>query len=123
MGHSYTTVETVKANCCTKAYTKQVCKRCGDIREVTGSTNPNDHTGCGVRVEEIPPSCGVAGYEHYYCKGCGEWINSVIIPHLLHSYTEVIERKEPTATQDGYIKYKCVNCGDIKTIVLEATGK
>ena len=94
LGHSYSVVEKVEANCCTKSYQKSICNRCGDLREVTGSTNSNVHTGCGVRIErEWQPEIqfddrwlategwgSIAHKDTYYCAGCGEWINSTLNP-------------------------------------------
>lgn len=37
-----------------------------------------------------------------------------------HEWTET-ERQEPTITENGYVKYFCPNCGEIKTIILPAT--
>lgn len=37
-----------------------------------------------------------------------------------HVWTET-ERQEPTITENGYVKYFCPNCGEIKTIILPAT--
>lgn len=41
-------------------------------------------------------------------------------PHV-HSYTEIVESKDPDCENDGYVKYKC-SCGDVKTEVKTRLG-
>ncbi len=66
------------------------------------------------------PTCTEQGYTTYTCA-CGDSYKDSYTEAKGHNYG-LIETKEPTATEAGYEKYDCERCGDIKEIVLPATG-
>ena len=47
---------------------------------------------------------------------CGAWINGGYTPYD-HTDKET-ERREPTETADGYVKYECETCGEVREEVL-----
>ena len=86
-----------------------------------------------IHVEAKEPTCTENGnIEYWYCDICGyAWLDeychlntnlmAVILPAYGHDW-EVIETVDPTCTEDGYITYKCKNCGETYTEVLTALG-
>ena len=61
-------------------------------------------------------------YEDYDCTKVIDDLESwIVIPATGHSY-ELIKDVAPTCTEDGEKVYKCSECNDIKTEVVNATG-
>ena len=59
------------------------------------------------------PTCLDKGFTTYTCSDCGYEYFSDYIDALGHDYVEV-EKVEATEKADGYIKYECSHCKDIK---------
>lgn len=59
-------------------------------------------------------SAEAAGHNHK-CKNCDAHTENVA-----HNLTET-ERKEPTATEEGFVKSTCDDCGYVQTVVLPTT--
>lgn len=95
------------------------CKKCDETK--TETIDKLEHE-CEISEEiEIEATCTTKGKIKYVCE-CGEVLDTETTPKLGHDY-EVIGEKEPTATKDGYIKYRCNNCDDTYEEVVPATGE
>lgn len=84
---------------------------------------PETATEYVVRV--VPAPCQGRGFTIYKCPVCGEqfadnWVDGDAAEH---TYDEAnAETKQPTCTEDGYIKYTCTKCGDVVTEPLKSQG-
>ena len=119
--HSYELQDSVLTTCGSEGSETYVCSKCEDSYEVLICRK--EHNWIFLGKQE--PSCYREGFELSFCEDCFNSRNIIetkfiVIPKTDHSYTS--ERVEPTATQDGYIKYTCSVCGDTYTEVLPSTG-
>ncbi|MCQ2387648.1 MAG: InlB B-repeat-containing protein [Clostridia bacterium] len=67
-----------------------------------------------------PNGCLVSGKEKYQCKHCTYFYEQITAPT---GHNEVvIDSVEATCTENGYIKYKCSNCQNERTLTVSAEG-
>lgn len=65
--------------------------------------------------------CNVGGYSRVVCTVCDKVLAETTIAALKHSFVEIEgTRVAPTCSADGSISYKCENCGEEKTVSVEA---
>ena len=98
-------------SCTEQCYTEYFCLYCGyfyrEYREPTGHS------------PQIWPTIWLCK-QYTYCNN--PWCNEILIPATGHLYTDEVERKEPTCTEDGYIEYCCYGCPSYQKEILPATG-
>lgn len=119
-GHSWNkgevTREATETRTGIKTYT---CKKCDETK--TEKLDKLEHE-CEICDEiEIEATCTTKGKIKYVCS-CGEVLDTETTAKLGHDY-EVVSEKDATATTDGYVKYRCDNCGDTYKDVVPATGE
>ncbi len=80
---------------------------------------------CEHRYEPVitAPTCTEAGYTTYTCTLCRDTYKAEATEALGHEWDEGTVTLEPTGTGDGEKTYICLNCGEIKTEILPATGE
>ncbi len=86
------------------------CKNCDTVTtEVLPHLNQNDYA-----YTKDFTSCETGGREKYILKDktFGDLVFVVVIRASAHQ-NQVIETKDSTCAVPGYIKYKCVNCGQV----------
>lgn len=110
--HDYNIEYVYPKSCKESGYTLMICTICGHQETVIwDKNNPNNVTHNYEVIEEVHPShCGEIGYTLMRCKDCGETKKEEVI--LEHDY-HVIEKKEHTCYQSGYLKKECSVCGKI----------
>ncbi|MCD8085029.1 MAG: hypothetical protein LUF28_01630 [Clostridiales bacterium] len=122
--HAYTSEVTTEATCTEDGVMTYTCTECGD--NYTETIPATGHTaGETVLESEVAATCTEYGSydEVVYCTVCGEELSreAIAVPATGHDY--VAEPTEPTCTEEGYITYTCINCGDSYTgNETEATG-
>ena len=124
-GHSYDKVVTAPT-CTAEGYTTFTCSVCGDTYK--GETVPAlGHTNAApVQENVVNATCDADGSydEVVYCTVCGAEVsrNTVTVPATgEHVYAEVVDSKDATCTDDGYVTKAC-GCGATDTTVVPATG-
>lgn len=106
-GHNYGSIKTLKPTCTEAGMTYQRCKYCYHL--LTGETIPA--TGHQETYTSISPAtCKTEGSEVKFCKKCGVEVSSTVLPVTDKHVYYVAEIKEPSGTEEGYIKYVCQVC-------------
>ena len=107
----------VEATETTEGVLARKCTICNEILET--KSIPVNHIHDVVIDERVEPTCGVTGLtEGSHCEICGAvLVKQEEIPALTHNYV-VIEEKEATKEEEGYIVYECTNCHDTYTDVV-----
>lgn len=92
----------------------------------TSMTAFADQTGCQHNPETdeeivVEPTCTEAGYTALKCGNatCGVEYNRVDYDALGHDFSVVVETKEATEEEEGYVVRKCSRCEETDTEVLE----
>ncbi len=68
-------------------------------------------------------SCTATGIGRATCTACGKATKYVVIPMTEHTITDLVDSKDPTCVEDGYIKGICSVCKKEVNEVLKATGE
>lgn len=116
--HSYIERDRVDSTCTTEGHVTYCCEECGD--EYTIPVNKKDHTPGEWQIE-IPATEEADGLEVQKCTACKTLLNTRVMDKLEHTHQYRESRKNPTCTEDGYVKLECA-CGDSTITVLSATG-
>jgi len=105
--HSYTA--SVTDPTCTEAgYTIYTCS-CGDSYK----ENYVDARGHSYTKQVAEPTCTEKGYTLYACE-CGESYKDDFVNAIGHSWDEGTEITAVSYTNDGLIRYTCLNCGETR---------
>ena len=104
--HDWLEAAVVAPTCVDQGYTVYECLLCGeftsdDFLPALGHTE-------GTGVITTPAVCEVAGEMTYYCSVCNAELRSAPIPALVHDWVEM------DITPQGYIMFKCSQCGEVK---------
>lgn len=88
----------------------------GDIRgarspEAVGLIEDGKVSVHRYTVSYKDPSCTEQGYRKYICSHCQDTVIRDVKAAAGHNY-RISERVEATEDADGYIEYRCENCGD-----------
>ena len=70
-----------------------------------------------------PATCELTGIGRATCTACGKATKYVVLAKTEHNITNLVDSKEPTCVEDGYIKGICSVCKKEVTEVLKATGE
>ena len=70
-----------------------------------------------------PADCKNTGIGRATCTACGKATKYVVLAKTEHNITELVDSKEPTCVEDGYIKGICSVCKEEVTETLKATGE
>ena len=70
-----------------------------------------------------PATCELTGIGRATCTACGKATKYVVLAKTEHNITDLVDSKEPTCVEDGYIKGICSVCKEEVTEVLKATGE
>ena len=70
-----------------------------------------------------PATCELTGIGRATCTACGKATKYVVLAKTAHNITNLVDSKEPTCVEDGYIKGICSVCKEEVTEVLKATGE
>lgn len=116
--HNYIEKEHMDSTCTAEGSVTYRCEECGD--EYTTPINKKDHTPGDWRTE-TPATEEAEGLEVQECTVCGTRLNTRVIDKLVHTHQYTQSQKDPTCTEDGYVKSECA-CGDSTTTVIPATG-
>lgn len=102
-----------------------------------------DHAPIDGSYAFSAPTCTEEGFKVYNCSACGETVTEVVKPFNHKKVDEkgntiydekgnpvsayeiknpATDKKDPTCTEDGEIKWTCSMCGDVKIQVMPATG-
>lgn len=78
---------------------------------------------CLEDIESAEASCSVDGHtEGIRCDITGEWLSGEVIPATEnHSFTELVEERSATCTEDAIEVYKCISCEKTKTQTIGAS--
>ena len=68
-------------------------------------------------------TCEATGIGRATCTACGKATKYVVLAKTAHKITNLVDSKEPTCVEDGYIKGICSACKEEVTEVLKATGE
>ncbi len=107
------------ATCSSIGYEVRTCKDCGavmDTREIPANENLHNWKTVTVKADHTK-----SGYSYEQCENCGKMRNFKSEDIIKHNYSEIIDQKAATATENGYVKYKC-ECGETITLVVPASG-
>ena len=113
LGHNYQILQKVPPTCINRGYTRYSCLRCSDIYD-EDIIEPLGHDIEETRVE---PTCIDAGTITRKCKRCEE-TTVEMIPALGHHYI-LIDGIDATYNTQGYGTYRCDNCGDEYTTLID----
>lgn len=111
----------VEPTCTDDGYIPHTCKYCGDIEKAVNFGSALGHAA-GEAVEEsrIDPTCTAEGSQTLvtHCTRCNELLNreTVTLKATGHNRVEGIP-VAPTCLEDGYIPYRCKDCGDVENTV------
>lgn len=109
-------------NCTERGIVRFKCKYCEETEKrnelpAKGHTEveiPAKAATCTTRAKTAGTKCSVCNEDLVAQKNTGTALG--------HTFTELVERKEPTCTVDGHEVYKCVRCDETETKVLEKLG-
>ena len=90
----------------------------GDLT-VNGVYTPVSHT-YGEWVVDKTADCRNEGLRHRECD-CG-YVQQETVAKLAHDFSEVLEEKAATCTDNGYKVVVCKNCGDTETQTVKKLG-
>ena len=77
--------------------------------------------GHKAKLQHEDAKCNVGGYSRVVCTVCDKVLDETTIAALKHSFVEIEgTRVAPKCNKDGSISYKCENCGEEKTVAIEA---
>ena len=95
------------------------------VQNVTNDTlyyyaNITDHAVETI-IEGKAPTCSETGLtEGKKCGSCGKiFVTQEIIPVTAHNWDQGIVTTQPTETSEGVLTYRCTNCSEIKTEVID----
>ncbi len=110
--HEYELVETKKAEKCTAGEKKEICKNCGDVKNVYVIEAPEAHD-FAANVVIKAATCTEKGLKGTACKVCGvakEGEKTEEIPALGHKAGEWQTVREASATREGKKVQYCTVC-------------
>jgi hypothetical protein len=117
LGHNYGEWYVVTdATCTENGEERHDCERCEHFE-----TKVIEATGHSYSANVTAPTCTEKGYTTHTCH-CGDSYIDSYVDATGHHH-EMVDSKEPTATEDGYETWRCPDCGDEYTEVLPATGE
>ncbi len=90
----------------------------GDLT-VNGVYTPVSHT-YGEWVVDKTADCRNEGLRHRECD-CG-YVQQETVAKLAHDFSEILEEKAATCTDNGYKVVVCKNCGDTETQTVKKLG-
>ena len=99
-------------SCTEDGYTLHQCCRCDYT--YTDSTVPAMGHNWGEWFTAMEPTQEMEGTAQRTCSNCSDVDTKILEKLHIHSHTEILERKDATCEQDGYIKKACA-CGDVIT--------
>ncbi|MDO5590475.1 MAG: Ig-like domain-containing protein [Lachnospiraceae bacterium] len=106
VSHNYKLVKSVNPTCEKAGYKKYKCDCCNKI-----STTKLKATGHKWKtLEEIKPTCENSGQKKEECSNCHK-VKITKLKATGHDYSIIIEKKEATDDEDGYLITKCKVCG------------
>ncbi len=137
--HDYRDTEIVP-DCENSGYVIHTCAVCGDSY-VDGRVDALGHAY--ELTESVAPTCVDSGKKVYVCAACGESYDEEIPATGRHTYDHGCDEKcnvcgyvrddahaytfmgtvEPSCGEDGSDGYKCWECGEVKYVIIPATGK
>ncbi len=113
------------ATCSSNGYEVLECKNCHAIME-TREIKAIAHTWITVVSTNAEPTCTESSYSYKKCSVCGavDESSAVIKNALGHDFSEFVEKKDATATESGYVIYKCSRDGCEETLksIIPASG-
>ena len=110
-----------EATCAEEGYTGDIhCTICDNIIEQGEVIEKLPHKETELKNKK-DATCTVSGYTgDKVCTECGEVVErGKDIPKIAHTYGAGVVVKEPTATEEGKMEYKCTVCGHVRYTVLE----
>lgn len=106
-----------------KTYTCDVCK---ETKNEPVSIDPSAHSKNTETKNAKEATCKEKGYTgDVYCKDCSKLITQgkeIPVDPDAHGNFEIIDSKEPTCTETGYLEKICDTCGIKKNETLKAKG-
>lgn len=110
LGHSWVETSVGAGNCTEVKTTTKRCSRCNTEETTTSGGQGHQMTV----IKTVPVTCAQDGYTLSKCDNCDYTEESNRIPATgIHDWEEQ-EKKEPTCTNEGYIKYQCSVCEEEK---------
>lgn len=113
------------ATCSSNGYEVLECKNCHAIME-TREIKAIAHTWITVVSTNAEPTCTESSYGYKKCSVCGavDESSAVIKNALGHDFSKFVEKKDATATESGYVIYKCSRDGCEETLksIIPASG-
>lgn len=107
------------ANCHSDGYKVLECKTCNAILEtetIPANAGLHDWKTFAVAADHTN-----SGYSYEQCSVCGEMRNFTTEDLVEHEYNTLVDKKDATPTENGYVTYAC-SCGDTITLVVPAFG-
>lgn len=119
-----------EGTCTTDGHRCVRCEYCGKLlsKEIINTGRVHHWVVDEDKISEnTHATCTEDGITHMICSDCGETTTEITEKALGHITDTPTEKKLPTCTTDGYIKYsgKCSRCGKIvddQVITLKALG-
>ncbi len=113
------------ATCSSNGYEVLECKNCHAIME-TREIKAIAHAWITVSSTNAEPTCTESSYSYKKCSVCGavDESSAVIKNALGHDFSKFVEKKDATATESGYVIYKCSRDGCEETLksIIPASG-
>lgn len=105
-GHSFGQWQmTLAPTCTTSGKQTAYCEYCGHARNQTIPTAAHQYT-----TSVVDPTCTESGYTLHTCEDCGHHYKDADTAVADHSYSQWLQIKAPTATEDGLEQRVCANC-------------
>ena len=121
LGHNYGSYTTTKSPTCTATGTETAtCSRCSSTTSQTVAALGHSP----VTDAAVAATCTMAGKtEGSHCSRCDAIITAQeVIPALGHDWTEYVQTKAPTCTEEGVQTSTCSRCDEERTQSISANG-
>ena len=110
------------STCTSEGIQHHECSVCGYTE--TKGVNKKEHVFATEFTVDKEADCTTDGSKSFHCiaEGCTATTGSEVIPATGHQYTEWVETRKPSCTEDGEVERSCSVCGIKETIHFEPRG-
>lgn len=120
-GHKFSSWEIEQqSNCKEQGLMTRTCQNegCGRTETEILPIDPTNHKGPSDLRGVIEGNCGNAGYTgDLYCEACGVLVEKGHTVPATNNHSEIPDGSmDGTCIISGYIRYKCTECGNIRTV-------
>ena len=110
LDHNYVSKILTQPTCTKKGVTRYTCSRCGYSYDEENIEALGDLGHNYVSKVIKQPTCTEKGVTRYTCTRCNNYYDKEDIEELGHD-TKIVERVEPTLTEDGFYRVECQRDG------------